>query len=61
MSFALAYLLRPFAALLLLGLALGIAYRLRPLIPDGRVKELLYRRRVAWWDRPLLRDRARHR
>jgi hypothetical protein len=36
--------LRPFAALALFGLALAISYLLRPLIPDGRVKRLLYDR-----------------
>lgn len=37
--------LRPFFMLLLLGIAAVIAYLIHPLIPEGRVKWALYRRR----------------
>lgn len=44
MTWLLAVVLKPFASLALFGLALAIAYLLRPFIPNGRIKDLLYDR-----------------
>lgn len=50
-----ALLFRPLVALLFLGLVvLPITLALARVIPEGRVKEILYKKRTAWWDMPLL-------
>jgi hypothetical protein len=47
-----AVILRPFGAFLYFGLALVIAHAIRPLIPNGRIKVILYdrtlRKRHPW-------------
>jgi hypothetical protein len=55
MSVWLAALLRPFALLFFLGLiVLPISLLIRGLLPDGPLKDALYKKRTAWWDMPLL-------
>lgn len=44
MTWLAAVVLRPLVTLALFGLALSLAYLIRPLIPRGRVKDLLYSR-----------------
>lgn len=57
---ALALALRPFALLLLWGaVVIPLSLLLHRLIPEGRLKTVLYRRRVAAWDEPLLQRRHR--
>jgi hypothetical protein len=43
---ALAALLRPLGSLLFFGLAALVAYTLKPLIPSGRMRDLLYDRTI---------------
>lgn len=51
-SLSIAWLLRPLFALLVLSLALGVAYKLARFIPAGRLKDALYKPRVSWLDMP---------
>lgn len=51
-------LFRPVAALVFLGLiVLPITLALAKVIPEGRIKQVLYKKRTAWWDMPLMRRR----
>lgn len=43
---ALAAVLRPLGSLLFFGLAALIAYTLKPLIPSGRIRDVLYDRTI---------------
>lgn len=55
----LAILFRPLTALFFLGLiVLPITLALARVIPDGTMKQVLYKKRTAWWDMPLLRKRS---
>jgi hypothetical protein len=54
-STVIAALLRPFAALIFLGLiVLPIALLLKRWIPPGRMKDFLYKKRVSIFDMPFL-------
>ena len=52
MSWLIAVVFRPLGGLIFFGLAAALAYSLRPLIPSGKVRDVLYdrdlRRRHPW-------------